>query len=146
MKVSGKHVYVYLYLTNNYDFVSTYQNNNVLKYNITMQHWWDMSSLQQKSLVFQSHYTIFKKLFSEAPYKMHKYKRTEVICGAWYCPYCAQAIFPFNHFDDDDDFYSAVIEGMLDCSFKLQEINNKIFTPFEINDSFDTPFADIDPD
>ena len=34
----------------------------------------------------------------------------------------------------------------LDCSFRLHEINNKIFTPFEINDSFDTPFADIDPD
>ena len=68
------------------------------------------------------------------------------MCELWYCPYCVQAIFPFNHFDDDDDFYSAVIEGMLDCSFRLQEINNKIFTPFEINDSFDTPFADIDPD
>ena len=35
---------------------------------------------------------------------------------------------------------------MLDCSFRLHEINNKIFTPFEINDSFDTPFVDIDPD
>ena len=68
------------------------------------------------------------------------------MCELWYCPCCVQAIFPFNHPDDDDDFYSAVIEGMLDCSFRLQEINNKIFTPFEINDSFDTPFADIDPD
>ena len=34
----------------------------------------------------------------------------------------------------------------LDCSFRFHEINNKIFTPFEINDSFDTPLADIDPD
>ena len=32
------------------------------------------------------------------------------------------------------------------CSFRLQEIYNKIVTPFEINDSFDIPFADIDPD
>ena len=71
---------------------------------------------------------------------------TEVMCELWYCPYCVQAIFPPNHFDDDDNLYSAVIGGMLDCSFRLQEINNKIFTPFEINDSFDTPFADIDPD
>ena len=39
-----------------------------------------------------------------------------------------------------------MIECKLDCSFRLHEINNKIFTPFEINDSFDTPFADIDPD
>ena len=72
--------------------------------------------------------------------------KTEVLCELWYCRYCSQAIFPYNHFDDDDDFHSAVIEGMLDCSFRLHEINNKIFTPFEINDSFDTPFVDIDPD
>ena len=72
--------------------------------------------------------------------------KTEVLSELWYCPYCVQVIFPYNHFDDDDDFYSAVIECKLDCSFRLYEINNKIFTPFEINDSFDTPFADIDPD
>ena len=70
-----------------------------------------------------------------------------MFCELWYCPYCVQAIFPYNHFDhDDDDFYSAVIEGMLDCSFRLHEINNKVFTPFEINDSFHTPFSEIDPD
>ena len=72
--------------------------------------------------------------------------KTEVLSELWYCPYCVQVIFPYNHFDDDDDFYSAVIECKLDCSFRLYEINNKIFTPFEINDSFDTPFADINPD
>ena len=71
---------------------------------------------------------------------------SEVFCELWYCPYCVQAIFPYNHFDDDDDFYSAVIEGMLDCPFRLHEINSKVFTPFEINDSFDTPFSEIDPD
>ena len=63
-----------------------------------------------------------------------------------FCPYCVQAIFPSNHFDDDDDFYPSVIEGILDCSFRLHEINNKFFTPFETNDSFDTPFSEIDPD
>ena len=72
--------------------------------------------------------------------------RSEVFCELWYCPYCVQAIFPYNHFDDDDDFYPAVIEGMLDCSFRLDEINSKAFTPFEINDSFNTPFSEIDPD
>ena len=71
---------------------------------------------------------------------------TEVMWELWYCSFCVQAIFPFNHFDDDVDFYSAVIEGMIDCSFRLQEINNKIFTPFVISDSFNTPCADINPD
>ena len=72
--------------------------------------------------------------------------RSEVFCELWYCPYSAQFIFPYKHFNDDDDFYSALIEGMLDCSFGLHEINNKVFTPFEVNDSFDTPFSEIDPD
>ena len=77
--------------------------------------------------------------------------KTEVLCELWYRRYCSQATFPYNHFDDDDDdddddFHSAVTEGMLDCSFQLHEINSKVFTPFEINDGFDTPFVDIDPD
>ena len=72
--------------------------------------------------------------------------KTEVLYELWYCRYCSQAIFPYNHFDDDDGFHSAVIECMLDCSFRLHEINNKVLTPFEINDSFDTPFVDIEPD
>ena len=72
--------------------------------------------------------------------------KNEALSELWYCPYCVPTIFPYNHFDDDDDFDSAVIEGMLDCSFRLHEINSKVFTPFEINDSLDTPFSDIDPD
>ena len=72
--------------------------------------------------------------------------KDEALTEFWYCPYCVQTIFPYNHFDDDDDFYSTVIDGMLDCSFRLHEINSKIFTPFEINDTVDTPFSDIDPD
>ena len=71
----------------------------------------------------------------------------EALTEFWYCPYCVQIIFPYNHFDDDDDdIYSAVIEGMLDFSLRLHEINSKIFTLFEINDTVDTPFSDIDPD
>ena len=74
---------------------------------------------------------------------MYKYKRNRSDVWIVVLSILCTSNFPFNHFDDDDNFYSAVIEGMLDCSFRLQEINNKIFTPFEINDSFDTHFADI---
>ena len=104
-----------------------------------------MSSLQQKVQSF-NHTIQCKNCLEKHHTKCININETEVMCELWYCPYCVQAIFPFNHFDDDDYFYSAVIEGMLDCSFRLKEINSKIFTPFEINDSFDTPFADIDPD
>ena len=162
-----KHVYVYLYLTNNYVFVSTCQNNNVLRHNITtltiMCLWahakitmfWGITLPQSigetcqvcNKKVQSFSYTIqCKNCLVKHHKKCININETEVMCELWYCPYCEQAIFPFNHFDDDGDFYSAVIEGMLDCSHRLQEINNKIFTPFEINDSFDTPFADIDPD
>ena len=74
--------------------------------------------------------------------------KNEALSELWYCPYCVQTIFPYNHFDDDDadDIYSAVLEGMLDCSFWLHKINSKVFTPFEITDSLDTPFSDTDPD
>ena len=57
-----------------------------------------------------------------------------------------QDLCVYNHYDDDDSFYTAVIEGMLDCSYHFHEMNNKVFMPFEINEGFDTPFSEIDPD
>ena len=42
-------------------------------------------------------------------------KREEIESNEmWYCSYCLQSIFPFNHMDDDDDddFNSAVLEGL----------------------------------
>ena len=59
----------------------------------------------------------------------------------WYCTLCVQEIFPFNHLDNDDDFYATVMEGVVECPYRLHEIGNKVFLPFEINDSFDTPFS-----
>ena len=38
------------------------------------------------------------------------------------------------------------MEGVIECPYRLHEISNKVFLPFEINDSFDTPFSEIDPD
>ena len=35
---------------------------------------------------------------------------------------------------------------MLDCSFRFQEINNKVLIPFEINDTPEMPLYEIDPD
>ena len=64
----------------------------------------------------------------------------------WYCPPCMQDLCVYNHYDDDDSFYTAVIEGMLDCSYHFHEMNNKVFMPFEINEGSDTPFSEIDPD
>ena len=64
----------------------------------------------------------------------------------WYCPPCIENILVYNHYDDNDSFHRAVIEGMLDCSFHHHEMNNKVFVTFEINEGSDTPFSEIDPD
>ena len=38
------------------------------------------------------------------------------------------------------------MENLLDCSSHFHEMSNKIFNPFEINDSIDTPLTEVDPD
>ena len=45
----------------------------------------------------------------------------------WYCPPCLQSIFVYNHYDEDQDFFAAVLEGILDHTFRLHEINSKVF-------------------
>ena len=50
-----------------------------------------------------------------------------------------------NHRDDNNEFYSTILEGMLDCPFNVHEMSKKVFIPFEINDEFDTPLTEIDP-
>ena len=75
---------------------------------------------------------------------VHLVKDDPVNGDIWYCPPCIQCILPFNHVDDDDTFIEAVIEASMDCSYRIHEINTKIFVPFEIND--DSPFHEIDPD
>ena len=64
----------------------------------------------------------------------------------WYCPHCLKEIFVYNHIDDDNDFYTAIMEEMSDWSYDFHEINSKVFVPFEINEQFDTPLIEIDPD
>ena len=72
-------------------------------------------------------------------------KKDEIISDIWYCPACVQGIFASNHFDDHD-IYCAILEGASDCAFHLQEVDIKVFIPFEINDSLDISFGDIEPD
>ena len=50
------------------------------------------------------------------------------------------------HLDEDNEFHSAVMENLLDCSYPYHEMNNNICIPFEVNDSIDTPLTEVDPD
>ena len=52
----------------------------------------------------------------------------------------------YNHVDDGTEFYSVIMEGMLDGLFNFHEMNKIVFISFEINDKFDTPFTEMDPD
>ena len=38
-------------------------------------------------------------------------KKDEIISNMWYCPACVRGIFAYNHFDDDEDFDCAILEG-----------------------------------
>ena len=65
---------------------------------------------------------------------MHWSQRDELVSDMWYCPCCVQNNFVYNQLDGDD-FHCAISEGISECGFRLHELNKKVFTPFEINDS-----------
>ena len=51
----------------------------------------------------------------------------------------------YNHFDNDDDLKCAIMEGMLNNEFRISEISNKLFCPFEINQGIEMPLTETDP-
>ena len=60
--------------------------------------------------------------------------------------HCLQTIFPFNHIEDNQEFFSVIMECVSDYPFQFHEMNTKVFVPFEINESTNTPFNEMDPD
>ena len=74
---------------------------------------------------------------------------TERSSNTWICPTCAEDIFPFNHFDSNDEFISALadtwsIDSLL--PMHLLQSDNRVFQPFELNVDMTSPLIDIDPD
>ena len=55
-------------------------------------------------------------------------------------------ILPCNHFDNEDDFKSVIMEGILNDKFHMNEMSNKLFFSFEINQGIETPHTEMDPD
>ena len=67
----------------------------------------------------------------------------------WSCTKCNQSIFPFNHFHDDDDFFSAVYDQLSfqpSVSFDSLVNNELLFSPFDVNGSEFDCLNDADPD
>ena len=59
----------------------------------------------------------------------------------WYCSFCLEDVFAFNHLIDDDEYHSALKENIVDHSYQFLEIDKKIFNPFEMNNRIDTPLT-----
>ena len=67
----------------------------------------------------------------------------------WLCTCCTESLFPFNHVYDDDEFMRILSECWpvsLDRIAAQAKIQDKIFSPFELNEDVYSPFMDIDPD
>ena len=66
----------------------------------------------------------------------------------WYCSLCVKSIFPYNHFDDDDEFKNALCHEYNAPSLStLEHATNKLLDPFDLDtDEIDNPLKNTDPD
>ena len=70
----------------------------------------------------------------------------EQLC--WLCTCCTRELFPFNHYDEDDDYLAALADNWpISIDFANQSnLREKIFVPFDLNDEMPSPLEDKDPD
>ena len=69
--------------------------------------------------------------------------------SSWYCIRCAENIFPYYSIYDDNDFLSALSENWdLSEVVSLEMLNHQdqLFSPFELNENFNGPLSETDPD
>ena len=71
------------------------------------------------------------------------------IGNIWFCTICSMGLYPFNHFFDDEDFMLAIADSWISqdkvplTDFSVRDM---LFTPFDLNESQNSPLHDIDPD
>ena len=69
--------------------------------------------------------------------------------NSWYCTRCIETVFPFYHIYEDTEFMEALSENWItDNPIPFETIFNqdKIFSPFDLNENTNSPLEDIDPD
>jgi hypothetical protein len=64
----------------------------------------------------------------------------------WICKICISDAMPFMHLDTIDDYREALLYFFHDTNIDFNELNEKVFNPFEINDDRDENLFDVDPD
>ena len=47
----------------------------------------------------------------------------------WFCAPCLSSIFPFNHFDNDEEFLLALHESNSEFTFNIDPFKDLIFNP-----------------
>ena len=66
---------------------------------------------------------------------------------SWICIDCTKSLFPFNHIDDDDIYNTEISEFYCDMPHFATVLNqNKVFSPFDLNDNENLPLFACDPD
>ena len=72
--------------------------------------------------------------------------RNDLVTNAlWYCMCCIQTIFPFNHIEDNQEFYSVIMECVSDFPYQFHEMNDKVFIHLKSIRVLN-PFTEMDPD
>ena len=67
----------------------------------------------------------------------------------YFCTKCISHELPYNHFDDDYDFFNAISENWYNTArIDFRQLDERCFIPFEVNDKYNThiPLCDVDPD
>ena len=59
---------------------------------------------------------------------------------------CSGLALPYSRFDNDDDYECIIMEGVVNDKSHMNEMSNKLFCPFEINQEIETPLTEMDPD
>ena len=73
-------------------------------------------------------------------------KNSDLYTDQWFCVICIGNIFPFSEVDDSEFIHIAKDIYNVNA-IPISELNDKIFNPFEYNDTFiDRPLVDVDPD
>ena len=67
-----------------------------------------------------------------------------MLCGT-VCIVC-KLYFHLTTLKTTRNFFSVIMECVSDYPFQFHEMNTKVFVPFEINESTNTPFNEMDPD
>ena len=66
--------------------------------------------------------------------------------GTWFCEQCNTSLFPFNHIENELDFICCVEDWPNHNKMSLSYLSDKLFLPFELNDSDHSILSDTDPD